>query len=133
MMNYATNAPEKISSVTSTVGSSEDTSKTSLAIMGKSGGSNMSSLQKPLRLALMKAISSKITDCEDALSVIPLLQVLLVILAELDGGGEEETAAVETMVTKLLAMITFVSFGEKSGIFLGRIVEIDMLCTVMWR
>lgn len=44
---------------------------------------------------------------KDALSIIPLLQVMLVILAELDGGTEEEVAVVETVVKRLLEMMNF--------------------------
>lgn len=72
------------------------------------GGPSFISLQtaiRPFRLAIMKAITNQIGDCKDALSVIPLLQVLLVILAELDGTMEEEVEIVENLVQRLMEMM----------------------------
>lgn len=69
--------------------------------------SQQQQLAKPFRLALLKAISNQISDSKDALSIIPLLQVMLVILAELDGNTDEEVASVETVVKRLLEMMNF--------------------------
>lgn len=60
---------------------------------------------KPFRLALMKVISDKIVYCTNPLTVIPLLQVLLVIITELDGTSVEERQAIENMVQQLLRVI----------------------------
>lgn len=74
---------------------------------GNPAGSSISlqTMIRPFRLAIMKAISNQITDCKDALSIIPLLQVLLVILAELDGTMDEEVETVEILVQKLMDMM----------------------------
>lgn len=75
---------------------------------GNSSSGSVITLQttiRPFRLAIMKAISNQIADCEDALSVIPLLQVLLVILAELDGSCDDEVEIVETLVKRLMDMM----------------------------
>jgi E3 ubiquitin-protein ligase UBR4 len=73
--------------------------------------SQQQQLAKPFRLALLKAISNQMSDSKDALSIIPLLQVMLVILAELDGNTEEEVTVVETVVKRLLEIMNFtVSF-----------------------
>jgi hypothetical protein len=60
---------------------------------------------KPFRLALMKSIAIEISACKDALSIIPLLQVTLVILQELDGNSDEEVVVVEAVVKRLLEMM----------------------------
>ncbi|ODM96234.1 E3 ubiquitin-protein ligase UBR4, partial [Orchesella cincta] len=80
-------------------------------------GTSAISLQtaiRPFRLAIMKAISTHIAECKDALSVIPLLQVLLVILAELDGSYEEEVEIVETLVQRLMDMMNLSNVNQNS-------------------
>lgn len=86
---------------------------------GNIGGGSLISLQtsiRPFRLAIMKAIANQITDCKDALSVIPLLQVLLVILAELDGTMDDEVEIVENLVQRLMDMMNL-TVNEKQDIF----------------
>lgn len=79
----------------------------SISLPTPSPASQQQQLAKPFRLALLKAISNQITDSRDALSIIPLLQVMLVILAELDGNTEEEVGVVEKVVKRLLEMMNF--------------------------
>ena len=60
---------------------------------------------KPFRIALLKAMSDQVSECESALSLIPLLQVALVILSELDGNTEAEIKVVEGLMKNLLEIM----------------------------
>lgn len=62
----------------------------------------------------MRAISNEISICKDALSIIPLFQTMLVIFAELDGNTDEEMLVVETVVKRLLEMMSLVVSNNKS-------------------
>lgn len=60
---------------------------------------------RPFRIALLKAMSAQVKTCDSALSLIPLLQVVLVILSELDGSTEEEINVVNSLIRNLLDLM----------------------------
>jgi len=90
---------------TSPLDPSKTSQKTKLGNSGSMSASQQHLLAKPFKLALMKSIASEIPACKDALSIVPLLQVLLVILQDLDGGTEDEIVVVEAVVKRLLEMM----------------------------
>jgi hypothetical protein len=76
---------------------------------GKSGNeappqtpSSLAVTNKPFRVALLRAMSDQVCQCESALSLIPLLQVALVILSDLDGSTDAEIKVVEGLMRNLL-------------------------------
>lgn len=60
---------------------------------------------KPFKVALLRALSSHVTQCNSALSLIPLLQVTLVIISDLDGVTEEEVETLQCLIQNLMVLI----------------------------
>jgi len=72
---------------------------------------------KPFRIALLRALAARVAICTSAVSLIPILQVALQILSDLDGSTDEETRVVEGLMAALLHLMNMgVSFNNFSTI-----------------